>query len=247
MSITLKKIKENFIVFPWENLNKDNLTAYNVYDKEDNSGKIQNHRFLGTIYYNSKKQEVIFNDVVYNNIIILMKALFDWAFGLPWCSDYYDPTYRVGYKEKYIIRDYLKALGFESAITNDWKAERFTLKGHEPYFGQIYIDISITVDDDATTGTIIQHSTIKDDWRWISESFSDLDEAIGKINSLIEPQILCTSAWGISQHNKLNDRRKKLNGYFNKFDFKTFETYTESTKDILIEKLENALKTLKGE
>ena len=240
--ITLKSLTErNLKTIPWPELNKDGRTAYSVYDGTPNSGKCLQNKFLGTIYYDSKKQDVVFNNVIYNNAIMLEKALFDWALNLPWCSDYYDPTFRVGIKEMHIIRDYLTSLGFKYV-----NGDRFTLSGINHFFDTVYIDVIVKVDDDATTGTIMFNSPKTGDYAWVEEKFVDLDDALGKLNMLISSQLLVSATWAINTQMKLTDDVSNIEGTTNKFDIKSFKTYTESTKDKLIVKLEDMLNTLKS-
>lgn len=242
MAITLKNIAErNLKTIAWPEANKDGHSAYNVYDGTPNSGKCLQNKFLGTIYYDSKKQNVIFNDVTYNNAIVLEGALFDFALSLPWCSDYYDPSFRVGIKETYIIRDYLKSLGFKYV-----NGDKFTLSGINHFFDTVYIDVIVKVDDDATTGMIMFNSPKSGDYAWVEESFTDLDDALGKLNMLIGSQLLVSAAWALDIQSKLTINTANIEGTANTFNVKTFQTYTENTKDKLIAKLEDMLKTLKS-
>ena len=242
MAITLKSLTErNLKTIAWPDMNTDGRTAYSVYDGTPNSGKCLQNKFLGIIYYDSKKQDVVFNNVIYNNAIMLEKALFDWALDLPWCSDYYDPSFRVGIKETYIIRDYLKSLGFEYV-----NGDRFTLSGINHFFDIVYIDVIVKVDDDATTGKIMFNSPKSGDYSWLEETFVDLNDALGKLNMLIGSQLLVSATWAINTQMKLTSDIANIEGTTNKFDVKTFKTYTESTKDKLIAKLEDALNTLKS-
>lgn len=240
--ITLKSLTErNLKTIAWPEANKDGRSAYNVYDGTPNSGKCLQNKFLGTIYYDSKKQDVIFNDVTYTNAIVLEGALFDWALNLPWCSDYYDPSFRVGIKEMYIIRDYLRSLGFKYV-----NGDRFTLSGINHFFDTVYIDVIVKGDADATSGTIMFNSPKTGDYAWIEETFVDLDDALGKLNMLIGSQLLVSATWAINTQMKLTSDVSNIEGTTNKFDINTFKTYTESTKDKLIAKLEDMLNTLKS-
>lgn len=242
MAITLKNLTErNLKTIAWPEMNKNARTAYSVYDGTPNSGRCLQNKFLGTIYYDSKKQDVIFNDVTYTNIIWLEKALFDHALSLPWCSDYYDPSFRVGIKEMYIIRDYLKSLGFKYVNGN-----RYTLSGINHFFNTVYIDLIVKVDDDSTSGKIMFNSPKSGDYSWLEETFVDLNDALGKLNMLIGSQLLVSATWAINTQMKLTSDVANIEGTTNKFDVETFQTYTENTKDKLIAKLEDALKTLKS-
>jgi len=242
MAITLKSLTErNLKTISTPDLNKGGRIAYSVYDGTPNSGKCLQNKFLGTIYYDSKKQNVVFNDVTYTNVIVLEGALFDWALGLPWCSDYYDPSFRVGIKEMYIIQDYLKSLGFKYV-----NGDRFTLSGVNHFFDTVYIDVIVKVDDDATTGTIMFNSPKTGDYAWVEEKFVDLDDALGKLNMLIGSQLLVSAAWVLDIQSKLTSDVSNIEGTTNKFDIKSFKTYTENTKDNLIAKLEDMLNTIKS-
>lgn len=242
MAITLKSITErNLKTIAWPDMNTYGRTAYSVYDGTPNSGKCLQYKFLGIIHYDSKKQDVVFNNVIYNNPIMLEKALFDWAFGLPWCSDYYDPTFRTGIKEMYIIRDYLKSLGFKYV-----NGDRFTLSGINHFFDTVYIDVIVKVDDDATTGKIMLNSPKSGDYAWVEESFTDLDDALGKLNMLIGSQLLVSAAWTLDIQSKLTNNMANIEGTSNTFNVKSMSVYTENTKDKLIAKLEDTLNTLKS-
>ena len=177
---------------------------------------------------------------MYNNAIILEGALFDWALSLPWCSDYYDPSFRVGIKEMYIIHDYLKSLGFKYV-----NGDRFTLSGINHFFDMVYIDVIVKVDNDATTGKIMFNSPKSGDFAWVEESFTDLDDALGKLNMLIGSQLLVSAAWALDIQSKLTTNAANIEGTINIFNVKTFQTYTENTKDKLIAKLEETLNVLK--
>ena len=240
--ITLKSLAErNLKTIAWPESNKDGRSAYNVYDGTPNSGKCLQNKFLGTIYYDSKKQDVIFNGVTYTNAIVLEGALFDWALNLPWCSDYYDPSFRVGIKELYIIRDYLNSLGFKYV-----NGDRFTLSGINHFFDTVYIDVIVKVDDDSTSGTIMFNSPKTGDYAWIEEKFVDLNDALGKLNMLISSQLLVSAAWALDIQSKLTDNTANIEGTSNKFDVKSMSVYMENTKDKLIAKLEDTLNTLKS-
>lgn len=242
MAITLKSLTErNLKHFACPEMNKDGRSAYNVYDGTPNSGKCLQNKFLGTIYYDSKKQNVVFNDVTYTNAIVLEGALFDWALSLPWCSDYYDPSFRVGIKEMYIIRDYLKSLGFKYV-----NGDKYTLSGINHLFDTVYIDVIVAVDNDATTGKIMFNSPKSGDYSWVEESFTDLDDALGKLNMLIGSQLLVSAAWALDIQSKLTINAANIEGTTNTFNVKTFQTYSENTKDKLVAKLEDMLNTLKS-
>ena len=140
-----------------------------------------------------------------------------------------------------ITTRYLKSLGFVYV-----NGGRFTLSGINHLFDTIYIDVIVKVDDDATTGKIMFNSPKSGDYAWIEETFADLDDALGKLNMLIGSQLLVSATWAINTQMKLTDDVSNIEGTTNRFDIKSFKTYTENTKDKLITKLEDMLNTLKS-
>lgn len=245
--IRLKDLNEKFYVFNM--YERDDLgTRYKLYDINRNSGKVQNHRFLDMISFDSKKGIVYQDGSKYTDIDILYKDIYEYADSLLYHSDYYDPSYRVGIKEMYCIRDYMLSIGFTTAKNQCGSMfdTTYVMNGANPLFGGTYMEITVKINEDTTTGTITQTSGRAMDYRWIEETFDDLDECIGKINSLINSQLLITCSTAMANVDKMIGKMGDLTGTTNKFDTNSLETYSANTKEILIQKLEEALNTLKS-
>lgn len=244
--IRLKDLEDKFFVM--KQYTRNHLgTLYKLYDITICSGKVQNHRFLDIIALDSKKGIVYHDGSAYKDIDLLFKDIYEYADSLPFHSDYYDPDYRVGIKEMYCMRDYMESLGFERVRNGSkWGTDRYVIKGANPLFGGTYIDITISFDDDKTSGKIIQESGRSGDYRWLEETFDDFDEAVSKINTIINAQLLTSCVLNMERLDRLSDIRGNLTGSINKFDTDTFETYSSSSKELLIQKLEEALNTLKS-
>lgn len=241
--IRLKDLKEKFkVVGPYE---KTALgTKYNLYDINPNSGKSQVHRYLDTIFIDTKKGVVYQDGSSYKDIDVLYKDIYEYADSLEFCSDYYDPSYRVGIKEQMCIRDYMVSLGFDTVPSRSYSSYSFVLRCHDVFFGQKTLDITIDFDEDKTSGTITVNSTRVNDYRWVTEKFDNLEDAIGKINSTVTSFLLCGVSSTLSTLKKVSDRRAKLTGSFNVLDTDKFDTYTVESKEYVIAKLQEALTNL---
>lgn len=241
--IRLKDLKEKFkVVGPYE---KTSLgTKYNLYDINPNSGKSQVYRYLDTIFIDTKKGVVYQDGSAYKDIDALYKDIYEYADSLEFCSDYYDPSYRVGIKEQMCIRDYMVSLGFDTVPSRSYNSYSFVLHCHDMFFGQKTLDITVDFDEDKTSGTINVNSTRINDWRWVTEKFDNLEDAIGKINSTVTSFLLCGVSSTLSTLKKVSDRRAKLTGSFNVLDTDKFETYTTESKEYVITNLQKALAIL---
>ena len=132
--MTLKAIKEHFKVIGEKGV-------YNLYDPNPNSSKYSNNRYLCTIHYNSKTEEIKIVELVNptydkvdenGNIVTIQRPyamyidrttknddinhfaqwVFEFANKLPYPSDFYDPLCRKVSNLYRKIDYYLKSIGF---------------------------------------------------------------------------------------------------------------------------------------
>lgn len=83
---------------------------------------------------------------------------------------------------------------------------------------------------------------------WMEMSFTNLDEAIGAINSLVKPVLLSSVAFSINKFDNISNIMSNLNGAEdNTIDVKTAKVYVSDAKEKVIKMLEDTLKMLKGE
>jgi hypothetical protein len=241
--ITLKALKDKFYVMAYYK-HDNGLTQYKLYDKDPNSGRSQCHRFLDIVQFDSKRGIVYQDGSKYTDVDSLYKDIYEYANALEFHSDYYDPSYRVGIKEQMCIRDYMKSIGFESVPSGSYNEMRFILTCHDTFFGQKTMDISICVVEDSTKGVIRTNSTRINHYKWIEEEFDGLDDAIGKINSVVDSILICSVAGTLGVLKKISERRTTLSGSINAIDISTLEKYTANSTEFIVERLHNAIDLL---
>ena len=234
----LKDIKDKFFVL--EHANK----IYNIYDITPGSGKTQNHKYLGTICFDSRRGIAKFEHKDYKNIEDLEVALNEWVNSLPFHSDYYDPTYRIGIKEGYCADEYLLSLGFERTNVGI-NSSTYKLKNQNPFANNEFINLTVEIDEDKTSGTIYQYIS---NYSYISDHFENLDEMIAKLNSLINIQTLCSITGLLNINEKLSKTFDNMNNTeYSKVNMETLEVQKANIKQTVINKLEEMIKILKNE
>ena len=164
---------------------------------------------------------------------------------LPYPSCFYNPQFKKSVFVELCVNDYLKRLGFES-IGGYSGSQTFVLQGYNPFKkGEDYITLSFKVIDDTTNGMV---SMVNGSLNWMEVSFTNLDEAIGAINSLVKPVLLSSVAFSINKFDNISDMMSNLNGAEdNTIDVKTAKVYVSDAKEKVIKMLEDTLKMLKGE
>ena len=120
------------------------------------------------------------------------------------------------------------------------------MKGYNPFKkDKNYIVLSFKVVDDTTNGVV---SMINGSLNWMEVSFTNLDEAIGAINSLVKPVLLSSVAFSINKFDNISDMMSNLNGAVdNTLDIETTKVYVGDAKKKVVKMLEDTLKMLKGE
>ena len=82
---------------------------------------------------------------------------------------------------------------------------------------------------------------------WMEVSFTNLDEAIGAINSLIKPVLLSSVAFAINKFDNISDMMSNLNcAKNNTLYLETTTVYFSDANEKVIKMLEYTLKILKG-
>lgn len=234
----LKDIETQLRVVKFEN------TTYKAYNPEENSGKTQVYRYLGLFNFDSKRGVATFDGVEYKELNALVEALYKYADSLPFHSDYYDPSYRIGVKESFCFRDHLKSLGFVENY-QAYKGDLYILYNGNELDKSIAITLSINIEDDSTHGTICQYHN--DGSSWTNIPFENLEDGIKKINSLlaIQTSMMVSTLFKISE--QCVDDVQSLNESTVSTLTKKMTIETQNFNEVMIERLEKILKTLKGE
>lgn len=261
----LKDIKECFHVTEHDGF-------YLLFDKENNTSKYLNRKYYGKIKYDSKKEIVTLVEDVpeiipeeylddygitipsrtyYKEHIIhkgcsvdsLKRTIDEYIKTLPYPSCFYNPQFRKNVFIELCVNDYLTKLGFIS-INGYSGSQTFVLRGYNPFKKDAdYITLTFKVDNDTTNGKV---SMINNTFNWMEVPFTNLDEAIGAINSLVKPVLLSSVALSINKLEEISDNLSNLNGAEdNVIDAKSAKVYVSDAKEKVIKILEDTLSKLK--
>lgn len=223
-------------------------SRYDLYDKAERSGNRTNHKYVGSVVYDSKTQSVSFNGKKYLDISSLNDALTDWAKSLPFSVENYNPSLNEKCRISYCLDDYLSSIGFVyDGLEKMTKGSAYSLKSSNPYYPkQEAIELILHIDDDGKGLVALIDGS--DEYRAVHSEFNGLEEAIGAINTVIEPIMLCIASQMVKHYSNISETRKKHNiGVLCTVDWRKMESFNEELKPKLIASLEEALKRLKEE
>ena len=214
--------------------------GYLLYDKEGHS-KRSNGLYLGYFFISTDGARFKFEDDYYQTASELIEAITEYNKKLPFDAEIYNPMYRKHIKIEMALHDYLEILGFKMS----WGADAVYYL--EDCYGQRIFSIRIEVKEDTTTGIIIRRvNPLSASDKWVESSFTDLDSAIGAVNTILA--MYCASINAITMNVLDGLTSARVSEVFDKtFDVRSLSTYTDDAKQKTIEMLENELKKLKGE
>ena len=215
--------------------------GYLLYDKTI-PGKRANHKFCGRFYLSTQGScQYVFNDSYYDSPEDLLKAMDAYYSSLPFDAEIYNPINRKNYVIECAAHDYLISIGFIC----DKKGVRCDKYNYSDVYGQHICFLEVYTEFNTSKGKIKRKILSTDKIEsWQEVEFTDLESAIGAINSLI------ASYLGIVQAQLMNSLRKLTSSraakvYTRTFDASTLTTYTEEAKAKTIEFLESELRQLK--
>lgn len=208
-----------------------------IYDKEGHSTRA-NALYLGIFYISTDNTRYSFRGDYYNTVAELIKAIEAYDKTLPFDAEIYNPSYRKHCMVEMAVHDYLESLGFKMS----WK--RDATYYIEDAYGQRICTIQVEVKEDTTTGRITR--LIPNSDKWTDALFTDLDSAIGAVNSILAMYCLSINAITMDVLNTLTNARASQVLDVT-FDIKKLSAYKEDAKQKTIEHLEKELKRLKGE
>lgn len=210
-----------------------------IYDKEGHS-KRANALYLGLFYISTDNTKYSFRGDYYTTVDELLKAVEAYNKTLPFDAEIYNPSFRKHCMIEMALHDYLENLGFKMS----WGGYDGTIYYIEDTYGQRICTIQVDVKEDTTTGRISR--LIPNSGKWTDALFSDLDSAIGAVNSILSMYCLSINAITMNVLNALTESRASQVLDVT-FDVKNLAAYKEDAKQKTIEHLENELKRLKGE
>lgn len=213
--------------------------GYILYDKEGKSNRA-NALYLGYFSISTDGNKFSFNGDYYDTVDTLIEAMNAHNSTLPFDAEIYNPIYRKHCVVEMALHDYLESVGFKMSM-GGYSGKTYYL---EDAYKQKICTICVNVNEDTTTGRILR--LIPNSDTWTESLFTDLDSAIGAVNSILSTYCLSINATTMNVLNALTNARASQ--MFDKtFSVKTMSFYTEDAKQKTIEILEKELKRLKGE
>ena len=213
--------------------------GWRLYDKEGHS-KRANFLYIGHFYLSTDNTKYSFRGNYHTTVDELIKAMEAYNKTLPFNAEIYNPLYRKHYMVEMALHDYLEGLGFKNSL----KEYVGTIYYIEDSYEQRICTIRVEVKEDTTTGIVTRLVPNSD--KWTDAPFTDLDSAIGAVNSILAMYCASINAITMNVLNGLTNSR--VSSVFDKtFDVRRLTTYTEDAKKKTIEMLESELKKLKGE
>ena len=207
--------------------------GYLLYDKEGISRR-SNDEYLGK--FSILDGKYVFEGERYGCVSDLVDAMKSFNERLPFDAEIYNPMYRKHCMIEMALHDYLESLGFKY----NWNGNRYYL---EDGYGQVVLEIRFEVKEDTTTGSVTRRILGSDSW--VESPFTDLDSAIGSVNSIVSSYCVMMNAITVSVLGKLTDSR--ASEVYNKtFDMKSLSVYSEDAREKAIALLKEELNRLEN-
>lgn len=153
----------------------------------------------GRLYFNSK--------CYYDNIQAMLDSINEYVKTLKHPSYYYDPNMRRAYLAEMVIDAYMKSIGFVRG-----KSKGYEINGAYVFndiYGNPILELSIVFDvkyddTDNENGSIYR---IIDRFNCVRSTFTNTDECIAQINSLVEAELLTNTVNALNTLEKISSAR----------------------------------------
>ena len=217
-----------------------NKGRFSLYDN-NTKGKRSNYQYVGTFTLTPNYTHYVFNGERFDDALLMLDCMVAFNESLPFSPEVYDPTYRTHCGVEFAVGDYMEKLGFEAYWNGH--ADSCCYRYRNSLSGRVDYDIAVSVKDDTTEGTV--RLTLMEA-RWMEAPFTDIESAIGAINTLLSTSLSYNSITTTTLMNLLSEQRSSE--FFEKtFSWANFRVITEDAKAKTIAFLETELKKLKGE
>lgn len=229
----IEALKPRYYVLEWDG-------GYNLYDTTKPAKLTQFGDFVAQIYLSNDYTKYVYNQKRFDSVEDLAEAIDKHIATLPFYWGNYDPSNRENYFMEICIREYMERLGYELLYdyNTPYKHGRYVIKG---IWGEVISEWCIEVDFGKSTGVIYKFF---DRYTWTQNRFDGLDDALGAINAIILPECLTKGGAMTSVLERMTSNRA---GTASLGRVQGFDVHIEDQKKVLIEKLEEELKRLKGE
>lgn len=250
-NVILNQLNEEYYVCrsrDFSILGEHPANEYLIYERPPGGGLY----YIGAVLKTSNPQKVRFEGKLYSDKDALMSAVSACNDARPFKSGCYDPIYRPAYNASEMIREYMERMGFAYDAWNRGNGSMFTkrdMHGREVFSLCVELDMF----DDEVNTTIVQKNGAG---KQIYMKAKGVDETISTINVLVlaEASALYQSAASaiVAMSDSYNSMNEVKEFDPNKFMASLFTDGEEASgsrdfKQDLIDRLEKALKAIKGE
>ena len=199
--MTLKEIKTEFKLVPFDTVE---IHTYLVYPKGENFRGY--YQYLCSIYKKGNKVGIVNTYKLYDNLEDLKDGIEKYIESLEFTNHFYNPMYREGIFEEYVINDYLINRGFtqEGGYQN---ISTYKYIGKNVYNGvsnEIVLNFN-NLDTYNGISNSITVSLMTGEWSWIEKKCKrEVHEIIKTIDSLLKPLFIGDSVINLKQAEKFN-------------------------------------------
>jgi len=236
---TLKELKEHYYISNYKYEGK-----YLIYDKTPGSGQRSVYKYLCSAIKN-KNSWIIENFKPVSKLNDIKDLINKHVSTYKYDSEYYQPQYRDGILEEYVIHDYLRELGF-SISDNSFGSTTYTNENKNVY-GKVN-NIHLTFDGLSCfkdeISKIVKIIYTVDFGSWVSvEVNRDCESIIKGIDSILNPLLVTESVTNFTNSEKLHNKYTDIDLMISNLSSNLINVET-NYKETLKEKLQTLINNL---
>lgn len=206
--------------------------GYCLYDKERKAPRSR-YKYLGLIYLSIKDNGYVFEKNIYKDVKSLVDAIDKYNSNLPFDTDIYNPIYRLDYRIKMAVHDYLESMHFKNDTYSDG------LYFLEDAYKQRIFTLNIHVNEDGS-GRVFQ--TIKENSQ-LECGFTDLWSAISAVSTIVGSYLITVQSTITQSLYMMTTSRTNITKVG--FNWHTLEPYSSDATEKTIELLQSEIDKLK--
>lgn len=236
--VRLKDLKEKFYLI------KTQYKKYNIYSLTKPSRRT-NYLFVGTVEIAGRgKIRHIQTDMTASSLEDVERITDKWLDTIEYSPECYDPTYAHGYRELYMMLDYFDKYGF----VHTGRSDRYELKISN-FYKEMKVSLSLDIDHDKKREKMMRVFVYVNEDSFITIEENTVDELITSINAFVRAIQLDIIANSLTIYSSMSDKEFNMDCIKDtqlSTVKRVFDLSNKPLKDVLIEKLEKSLETLKS-
>ena len=240
--MTLKEIKTEFNLLPYDTTDG---RIYIVYPQNGSyfRGYLQ---YLCSLYRKGKRYGIVNTDDLYSNLEDLKDGIEKYLKSLEFKNHYYNPMYRKGVFEDYVINDYLEERNFKF-LSSFQHVSVYEYNGKNVYGGNgnkltlSFVNLNNYFGKEIPETITV--SLMTGEWSWVEKTCKrEVHEIIKTIDSILKPLFVGDSIINLNQAEKFNT--EKFMGELKQLNASNLEVVSVEYKDKLKKELTQLLDKL---